>query len=104
VAMALPTALLWPAKLPSAPARLAVAAAGVMCTGVAYVLFFRIIANAGPARALSATFLVPVFAVLYGAVLIGETVTLWMVLCALVIVCGTALATGLLRLGRHTAT
>lgn len=101
VAIALPTALLWPAKLPSAPAWLAVAAAGVMCTGVAYVLFFRIIANAGPARALSATFLVPVFAVLYGALLIGETVTLWMVLCALVIVCGTALATGLLRLGRN---
>lgn len=101
VAMAVPTALLWPAKLPAAPAWLALVAAGVMCTGVAYILFFRIIVNAGPARALSSTFLVPVFAVLYGAVLIGETVTPWMVFCALVIVCGTALATGLLRLGRR---
>jgi drug/metabolite transporter (DMT)-like permease len=100
IAMALPTALLWPEKLPGAPAWLALAAAGVMCTGVASILFFRIIVHAGPARALSSTFLVPVFAIVYGAVLIGETVTSWMVFCAVVIICGTALATGLLRLGR----
>ena len=100
LAMALPTALLWPARMPGAHAWLAVAAAGVMCTGVAYILFFRIIANAGPPRALSSTFLVPVFAVIYGAIFIHESITPWMVFCALVIVCGTALATGLLKLGR----
>jgi drug/metabolite transporter (DMT)-like permease len=73
---------------------------GVLCTGIAYVLYFRLIENAGPARALSVTFVVPVFAVLYGLVFLGEAVTLWMLLCAVVIICGTALSTGLLRLGR----
>jgi len=41
----------------------------------------------------------PVFAVLYGVLLLGEHVTLWMLLCAAVIVLGTALSTGLVRLG-----
>ena len=72
----------------------------VMCTGLAYILFFRLINIAGPAKALSVTFLVPVFAVLYGALFLGEVVTPWMVLCAAVIVCGTSLSTGLLKLGR----
>jgi len=43
---------------------------------------------------------VPVFAVLYGVLFLGEAVTLWMLLCAVVIVCGTALSTGLLKIGR----
>jgi drug/metabolite transporter (DMT)-like permease len=99
--LALPAALLWPAVAPSATAWLALLAVGVVCTGLAYVLFFRLIANAGPPRALSVTFLVPVFAVLYGVVFLGEQITPWMVLCALIIVCGTALSTGLLSLKRH---
>jgi drug/metabolite transporter (DMT)-like permease len=73
----------------------------VLCTGLAYILFFRLIEKAGPARALAVTFVVPVFAVLYGVVFLGEHVTPWMALCAAVIVCGTALSTGLLRLGRR---
>jgi drug/metabolite transporter (DMT)-like permease len=44
------------------------------------------------------TFLVPVFALLYGAIFLSEAVTLWMVGCGAVILCGTLLATGLLRL------
>jgi drug/metabolite transporter (DMT)-like permease len=70
---------------------------GVLCTGIAYILFFRLIANAGPQRALSVTYLVPVFAVLYGVLFLSEHVTAWMLLCAAVIVCGTALATGLIK-------
>ena len=76
-------------------------ALGVACTGLAYILFFRLIARAGPAKALTVTFLVPVFAVFYGAVFLGETVTPWMLGCAAVIVCGVALSSGLVRLGRR---
>ncbi len=39
----------------------------------------------------------PVFAVLYGVLFLGEAVTLWMLFCAAVIVLGTALSTGLLK-------
>jgi drug/metabolite transporter (DMT)-like permease len=46
------------------------------------------------------TFAIPVFAVLYGVLLLGEHVTLWMLLCAAVIVLGTALSTGLVRLNK----
>jgi drug/metabolite transporter (DMT)-like permease len=73
---------------------------GVACTGIAYILYFRLIEKAGPQRTLTVTFLIPVFAVFYGAVFLSESVTPWMLLCAVVIVCGTALATGLIKLFR----
>ena len=98
--LALPALWLWPARLPGTSAWLALLAVGVVCTGVAYILFFRLIENAGPPRALAVTFVVPVFAVLYGGLFLGESVTPWMLGCAAVIVCGTALATGLIKLGR----
>ena len=98
--LALPAVWFWPARMPGTHAWLALLAVGVLCTGVAYIVFFRLIENAGPPRALSVTFVVPVFAVLYGVLLLGETVTPWMLLCAAIIVCGTALSTGLLRLWR----
>ena len=72
----------------------------MLCSGVAYIVFFRLIERAGPARALSVTFAIPVFALLYGVVLLGEVITLWMVLCGLVIVVGTGLSSGLLTLRR----
>ena len=98
--LALPALWLWPARMPSPTAWLALLVVGVVCTGLAYILFFRLIEHAGPQRALSVTFLVPVFAVLYGVLFLGEVVTPWMLLCAAVIVCGTSLSTGLLKLGR----
>lgn len=96
--LALPAAWLWPAQMPGGQAWLALLVVGVLCTGVAYILYFRLIEQAGPARALAVTFLVPVFAVLYGVLFLGERVTPWMLLCGAVIVCGTALSTGLLKL------
>jgi drug/metabolite transporter (DMT)-like permease len=100
LALALPALWFWPAHMPGARAWLALLAVGVLCTGIAYVLYFRLIEQAGPSRALAVTFVVPVFAVLYGALFLGEAVTLWMLLCGLVIVFGTALSTGLLKLRR----
>ena len=96
--LALPAAWLWPQQLPGTQAWLALLVVGVLCTGVAYVLYFRLIEQAGPARALAVTFLVPVFAILYGALFLREQVTPWMLVCGLVTVCGTALSTGLIKL------
>jgi drug/metabolite transporter (DMT)-like permease len=100
LALLLPMLWLWPAQWPSARAWLALLAVGVACTALAYVLFFRLIERAGPARALTVTFLVPVFALLYGALFLGEAITAWMLGSAAVIVCGVALSTGMVRLGR----
>ena len=101
IALAVPAALTWPAHMPSLQAWLALVVVGVLCTGVAYILYFRLIEVAGPARALAVTFVVPVFAVIYGVAFLGEHVTPWMLLCGGVIVCGTALSTGLLKFGRR---
>lgn len=94
--LALPTALTWPEQMPGLRAWAAVGAIAVLCTGIAYILYFRLIVRVGPSRALAVTFLAPVFAVFYGVVFLSETVTLWMLGCALVIIVGTLLSTGLL--------
>jgi drug/metabolite transporter (DMT)-like permease len=94
------TLLYWPSQAPSMQAWGAVLVLGVVCTGLAYILYFRLIARAGPARALAVTFAIPAFAVFYGALLLGESITPWMVVCALVIIAGTTLSTGLLSLGK----
>ena len=104
LALAVPTVWFWPAQLPGLKAWGAIAAIAVLCTGIAYILYFRLIESAGPSRALAVTFIAPVFAVLYGTLFLGERVTPWMAGCALVIVCGTLLSTGLVRtLGRAKA-
>ena len=90
----------WPDHTVSLNAWLSVVALGVLCTGVAYILYFRLIERAGPARALSVTFGIPVFALLYGVLLLDETVTSWMLVCGVVIVVGTSLSTGLVRFSR----
>jgi drug/metabolite transporter (DMT)-like permease len=64
--LALPTLWLWPARMPSSTAWLALLAVGVLCTGLAYILYFRLLAQMGPAGSLTVTFVIPVFAVVYG--------------------------------------
>ena len=98
--LALPTFWFWPETPVSLGAWGALAAVALFCTSIAYILFFRIIEQAGPSKALTVTFLVPVFALMYGVLFLGESITPWMVTCGVIIVCGTALSTGLVRLGR----
>jgi drug/metabolite transporter (DMT)-like permease len=100
LSLALPTLWLWPQQNPGTGAWLALLALGVLCTGVAYILYFWLIETIGPARALTVTFVLPVFAVVYGLLFLGETVSLWMLLCAAIIICGTALSADLIKLRR----
>jgi drug/metabolite transporter (DMT)-like permease len=68
---------------------------GVACTGIAYILYFRLVNRAGPAKALTVTFLIPVFALIYGVAFLNETVTWTMVFLGMVVVLGTAMSSGL---------
>ncbi len=97
LALLVPMVWFWPAVMPGLRAWAAIVAIAVLCSGIAYILYFRLIAHAGPSRALAVTFMAPVFAVFYGAVFLGEPVTGWMLGCAAVIVGGTLLSTGLIR-------
>ena len=83
-----------PAASPTLTIALAVLALGVVCSGIAYLLYFRLIADVGAASALTVTFLVPVFGVLWGHVILGEPLGWNTGVGALVVIVGTALVTG----------
>jgi len=99
--LALPTALLWPAATPAPTAWIGAALLAALCTGVAYILYFRLIANIGPGNAITVTFLVPAFAVAWGALFLGETLDAQTVVGCAVILLGTSLATGVLPRARR---
>ena len=87
----------WPAHPLTRADWLSAVVLAFACTGFAYVLYFRLIANVGPSNAIAVTFLIPAFAVVWGWLFLDERVTLAMVVGCGVILLGTALATGLLR-------
>ena len=97
----LPVAVLtWPEASVSLIAWAAAITMGLFSTALAYILYFRLIANTGPTNAITVTYLIPLFAMLLGALVIDEPITGSMVAGCTVILLGTALATGLLRLPR----
>jgi drug/metabolite transporter (DMT)-like permease len=67
-------------------------ALAVGSTAIAYLLYFKLIANLGPARALTVTFLIPLFGVLWGYLFLGEPLTASMLLGGSLILGGTWLA------------
>jgi len=75
-----------PAALPSLGVATALLILGVVCSGLAYAVFYRLIRDAGSERATTVTFLVPLFAQMWGAMFLGEAIT-WasVVGCALVL-------------------
>ncbi len=95
--MLLPALLMLPSVPPSGTAWFAAAALAIGCTGLAYVLFFRLIAHAGATNAISVTFLIPAYAMLWGWLFLGETPTGTMLMGCAVILLGTALATGFIK-------
>jgi drug/metabolite transporter (DMT)-like permease len=50
-------------------------AVGFICTALAYLIYFRLIADIGPLRSLTVTFLIPPFGILWGYLILGETLT-----------------------------
>lgn len=83
-----------PAAMPEAHIVASVIALGVLCSGVAYLLYFRLIADIGATSALTVTFLIPVFGVLWGAVFLGEAVGWHTLAGSVMVLTGTALTTG----------
>jgi drug/metabolite transporter (DMT)-like permease len=65
---------------------------GVLCTGVAFVLYYRLIARIGGPRASTVTYLIPLFAVIWAWLLLDEPVTVTMVLAAALILAGVAVS------------
>jgi len=66
---------------------LSVVAVGFVCTSFAYILYFRLIADIGPLRSLTVTFLIPPFGVLWGYLILGETITLGFIIGSIIVCC-----------------
>jgi drug/metabolite transporter (DMT)-like permease len=73
---------------------------GVLGTGAAYLIYFALIQTAGVSRAILVTYLVPAFALAYGAIFLDEGIRVRALLGLVLILGGTAAATGLLSLRR----
>jgi drug/metabolite transporter (DMT)-like permease len=93
----LPLAVLyWPATPPRPVSWVSAVLLAVICTGIAYILYFRLLSRIGPAKTLAVTYLVPAFGVLWGHLLLREPITTSMLVGCAVILLGTTLATGML--------
>ena len=60
-----------------------------LCGAVAYLLYFRLVSDLGATGALTVTYLIPVFGVLWGALFLGEAVSISMLAGAALVVLGT---------------
>jgi drug/metabolite transporter (DMT)-like permease len=69
-------------------------ALGILCSAIAYIIYFRLIADIGTTSALTVTFLSPVFGILWGALFLHEVVGWYTVVGAAIVLTGTALVTG----------
>jgi drug/metabolite transporter (DMT)-like permease len=94
VPFALPDASLTPAIVGN------VLALALVCSSIAYVLYYRLIADVGPTRALTVAFLMPAFGMVWGALFLRETITLSMIAGCALIVAGTAAVLRPRRLAR----
>ncbi|GEA60107.1 membrane protein [Vibrio comitans NBRC 102076] len=81
-------------EMPDAQISISVILLGVVCTGLAYLLYFRLIEDLGPPSALSVTFLIPLFGILWGYLFLEEQVGWNTALGALFVIGGTMLVTG----------
>ncbi|WP_081897360.1 DMT family transporter [Massilia sp. BSC265] len=79
-----PTAGIWAAVL----------ALGVVCSGIAYILYFKLIEEVGTTSALTVTFLNPMFGILWGAIFLHEVIGWHTLLGSSIVLVGTALVTG----------
>ncbi|MFN3007754.1 DMT family transporter [Mycolicibacterium wolinskyi] len=90
---ATPAALTWPDEMPSERVLFALAALAVICTALAFIVFFALIREVGAARALVFTYVNPAVALAAGVIVLGEPLTAWNVAGLALILTGSVLAT-----------
>lgn len=89
-----------PQQMPSLGVVISVLVLAIFSTSFAYILYFRLIQNIGSTKALTVTYLVPLFALLWGAMVLQETITASMMFGCSLVLLGTAIANGLFSKGR----
>ena len=90
--MMLPLMVMFPLReTPGMAAWSSVAALGILCTAIAYVVYFRLIEQIGAAPTLTVTYLIPLFGVLWGVMFLDERIGVHHVAGAAMILAGIAL-------------
>lgn len=100
----IPGLILWPSEPISALAWGNALGLAALSTTVAFLLYFGLISSAGATATSTVTFLVPVSALIWGFVLLGEVLTLQMLIGMVITLLGTAIATRILYLRRRART
>ncbi len=86
-------ALTWPPTVPQTNVIASIVALGVVCTGAAFMIFFALINEVGPARALVITYVNPAVAVALGVAILGEHLTPMIAVSFVLILAGSFFAT-----------
>lgn len=93
--LVIPALFFFPQPQPASIGILGAALAlGVMCTGIAYILYFKLIEDVGTTSALTVTFLNPLFGILWGTLFLHEVVGWHTIAGSAIVILGTALVTG----------
>ena len=90
-----------PQEVPPAAAIGAFLALVIACTAFAYQLYYYLIISAGPTKALTVTLLVPVFGVLWGALLLHEQISPGMIVGLVIVLFSVGLVTGMIAPGKR---
>jgi drug/metabolite transporter (DMT)-like permease len=90
---AAPAATHWPHEVPATKVLVALGALAVICTALAFIVFFALIREVGAARALVFTYINPAVALAAGVIVLGEPLTVWNLGGLGLILAGSALAT-----------
>ncbi len=86
----------WPSQLPSFQAWVSVILLGVACTAIALIIYFRLIANIGVNKAMTVTYLIPFFGVIWGMIFLQESISLLMFMGGVLILIGVGLSSEIL--------
>ena len=91
-----------PPVMPAGNVVLSLLGLAVLCSAIAYLLYYRLIRDIGPTRAISATFLIPIFGATWGAIFFGETLNGGAFVGGVIVLIGVALVLGVLPFRRRT--
>jgi len=83
-----------PDEMPGVSAWMAVTALGIGCTGLAYLMFYRLIARIGSEQTIMTAYLIPLFSLLWGNLFLSESITAFTVLGCLLVLLGVGMTTG----------
>ena len=91
----------FPQVMPTGNVLLSLLGLAILCHSIAYLLYYRLIRDVGPTRAISVTFLVPVFGTIWGTIFFAESLNSRAIAGGVIVWIGVALVLGVLPLQRH---